>query len=212
MLSKIFNIKTTVPLAALGVLSFTGSASAAAFTNGDQLNVTFSGFQINNAMPSAIAGNPGDDLAGAVNGAADAIFAEIGGDTNNEPGNIILDNPDGSFQDAEPGDVGNFQVGDGNSGAFTTLTEGQIGEIRSFDANTLGLVGGLTDSDFFARVGDFTFSLEEITLFGFNPFGAASFGEPVADGIFAIPRNWKCFQRRYWRNPRCNISTVGSGD
>ena len=193
MLSKIFNIKTTVPLAALGVLSFAGSASAAAFTNGDQLNVTFPGFQINNAMPDAIAGNPGDDLAGASNGAADAIFAVIGGDTSNEPGNIILDNPEGSFQDAEPGDVGNFRVGDGSSGAFATLTENEIGEIRNFDANTLNLVDGLTGSDFFARVGDFTFSLEEISFFGFNPIGADSFGEPVRPGFLVFEGTGKAF-------------------
>ena len=192
MLSKIFNIKTTVPLAALGVLSFTGSASAAAFTNGDQLNVTFPGFQINNAMPSAIAGNPGDDLAGAVNGAADAIFAVIGGDTSNEPGNIILDNPEGSFQDAEPGDVGNFRVG-ASTGAFATLTENQIGEIRNFDANTLNLVGGLTDSDFFARVGDFTFALEEITFFGFNPVGADNIGAVVPDGFLEFEGTGSAF-------------------
>ena len=183
MLSKIINIKTTVPLAALGVLSFAGSASAAAFTDGDQLNVTFSGFQINNAMPSAIDGNPGDDVAGAANGAADAIFAVLDGDTTNEPGNIILDNPEGEFQDAEPGDIGNFRVGDGSSGAFDTLTEGQVGEIRTFDAVTLNLVNELTDSNFFARVGDFTFSLEEITFFGFNPFGSTNFGQPVPNGF-----------------------------
>ena len=193
MLSKIFNIKTTVPLAALGVLSFAGSASAAAFTNGDQLNVTFSGFQINNAMPDDIAGNPGDDLAGSANGAADAIFAVLGGDTTNEPGNVILDNPGGSFQDAEPGDIGNFRVGDGSSGAFDTLTEGQVGQIRTFDGATINLVNGLGDDNFFARVGDFTFALEEITFFGFNPFGATSFGEPVRPGFLTFQGTGSAF-------------------
>ena len=193
MLSKIFNIKTTVPLAALGVLSFAGSASAAAFVGGDQLNVTFSGFQINNAMPEDIAGNPGDDLAGSANGAADAIFAEIDGDISIEPGNVILDNPDGSFQDSEPGDVGNFRVGDGSSGAFTTLAEGDIGEIRTFDQNTLNLVGGLTGSDFFAQVGDFTFSLNAITTFGFNPIGSPSFGLDVLDGFLLFEGTGQAF-------------------
>ena len=193
MLSKIINIKTTVPLAALGVLSFAGSASAAAFTDGDQLNVTFSGFQINNAMPDDIDGNPGDDLAGSANGAADAIFSVIGGDTSIAPGDVILNNPSGSFQDAEPGDIGNFRVGDGSSGAFANLAEGDIGQIRSFDQNTLDLVDGLTGSDFFAQVGDFTFALDEITFFGFNPFGSTNFGQPVPTGFLVFQGTGSAF-------------------
>ncbi len=175
-------------LLAIAPLSLAGSANAAIFTPGDQLNFN-SLVQLNNAgnpsFPIPDLSTPGDDVSGGADGSIDVLFLP----TTVSPidvNNRVFDCNGPMGVDCRPGDLGSTTASAG-TGAFANLLFNVLGDVRSFDGTGLGVGPAdnlnevndfLSSTNNYIRVDDpaagryYSFSLTSVPLFAVNPVGA----------------------------------------